>query len=87
MEEMPQLKRCTQCGAVCESIINPCPGHKRGSLDLCRSSDFRPVTPKELEGIIKGEIWVHFKKWPTQPSEYAWHERHSRGDLEELHLK
>ncbi len=80
--EMPEVKRCNNCGAFCESTINPCPGHKQGSIDLCKSVDFEPVTPEELKGIREGEIWVHFRKWPTQPSEDAWHERYKKGDLE-----
>jgi hypothetical protein len=85
--EMPKIKRCNNCGAFCESTIDPCPGHKRGSLDLCKSSDFRPITPAELEGIIEGKLWVHFKKWPILPNEDVWHEIRSKGDLEKPHLK
>jgi hypothetical protein len=82
---IPEIKRCTNCGAFCGPEIDICPGHKNGSLDLCRSSDFRPITPEERKGIMEGRIWVHFKEWPILPSEKAWKGRDKKDALEKPH--
>ena len=62
MEEL--FKACKKCGTICTKEVESCPASARGLLGICGSSDFRPLTAKELRDTKNGKIRFWYKKWP-----------------------
>jgi hypothetical protein len=96
---LPRFKICKQCGAVCESAIEICPGlipsQKLSFWEISWRKFLRK--PKRINLALCGSsdfqyitcdrirkgTGVYFRKWPIWPSEKAWHQPSEKDSLEE----
>lgn len=82
-----EIKACKKCGKICESTIPRCPALLSGTLDICDSSDFKPLTIEELFEKADGNsipIRIYFEKWPEWPNPESWHQLTNKYGLESL---